>query len=123
MVIINIYYVCRDGDVKPVPSSGRRPRKKTLFLMEISFKSKVRERLIEGVLAYSKLLNYFFVFESRQFQFQKSYSLRFTEDNYKHLTGVTTKFSARVFFDKCLNGTIKIDDFDCEDSKRRKRIG
>ena len=66
--------------------------------MEISFKSKVRERLIEGALAYSKLLNYFFAFESRQFQFQKSYSLRFTEDNYKHLTGITTMFWPQVIF-------------------------
>lgn len=90
--------------------------------MELSFKSKVRERLVEGALNYSKLLNYFFVFESRQFQFQKSYSLRFTEENYKHLTGVTTKLSVRVFFEKCLNGTIKIDDFDCEDTKRRKGL-
>lgn len=48
--------------------------------------------------------------------------MRFTEDNYKRLTGVTTKLSARVFFDKCLNGTIKIDDFDCEDTKRRKGL-
>ena len=32
------------------------------------------------------------------FNFKKSYSLRFTEENYKHLTGVTTKFRPQFIF-------------------------
>ena len=45
---------------------------KNAFLMELSFKSKVRVRLIEGVLNYSKLLNYFLFLNQNNFDFKKA---------------------------------------------------
>ena len=80
------------------------------------FKLRALELLKNGAKEYSKLLGIDFVLVSNKFVNRKKYILRFYEGNFLHLTGVLTALTAKEFFNKCLNGTITNDDFDCDSS-------
>lgn len=88
--------------------------------MQNSFKTRIVDCLIVGAKAYSKLINYVFVFESPNFKYNNSYKIRFTEANFMHLTGVSSDIAPIDFFEKCLNGTISSTDFGFGHSNERK---
>lgn len=90
--------------------------------MTNAFKIKVREQLIESAQDYFKLLSKTIVLESDEFSFQKTYSLRFNKRNFLHLTGVYSLLTAEAFFEKCLDGSISIDDFDANEQKNKSTI-
>lgn len=88
--------------------------------MGTSFKEKTRDRLIQGAKEYSGMTEYLYIFESDKFKLREIYILKFDITNYKHLTGVTSRLSAKDFYNKCLHGELEMEDFDCESSKERK---
>lgn len=83
----------------------------------IPFKQRALQLLIIGAQEYSKLLGVDFILQSSNFVNRDEYILRFYKGNYLHLTGVKTKLKANDFFDKCLNGSIQNNDFDCDSTK------
>lgn len=93
---------------------------KTPFFMEQSFKTKVKNQLIEAANNYSKLLNIEILISSEYFSHGKEYVLRFYKSNFLHLTGVKTELKADNFFNKCFDGTIDENDFDCDSQKEIK---
>lgn len=83
-------------------------------MLQKPFKLRALELLKTGAKEYSKLLGIDFVLTSEKFVNRNRYVLRFYEGNFLHLTGVLTTLTAKEFFDRCLNGTITNDDFDCD---------
>ena len=80
------------------------------------FKQRALELLILGAKEYSKLLGFDFILASSFFKNREKYVLRFYEGNFLHLTGVLTNLTPKDFFLKCFDGSITIDDFDCDSS-------
>lgn len=73
----------------------------------MNFKERVTKELIHGAKLYTEnLLNRQFLLYSSLFQCRKFYIIRAYEDNFLHLTGVTTQLSPREFFEKCSHGII-----------------
>lgn len=96
--------------------------------MEGSFKLKVKRILEECAVDY---LNNFvgrkYVVYSSNFIKNRYYTIDAKKDNYLHLSGVNTDLKPLVFFEKCINGSLKEDDFDIGDKSRkgsiRRKIG
>ena len=109
----------RARDLKPVQYVVAHL--KTPFFMEnVPFKETIRNRLIESAKNYYFLIGKRIVLSSNSFKVRQEYVIRFFETNFLHLTGVATKLSTLDFFNKCLNGSITFDDFDCDSTKQRK---
>ena len=90
--------------------------------MNISFKSTIRNKLIQAATSYSKLINKKILIESASFELAYSYIIRFYETNFLHLTGVKTNLTTFEFYEKCLDGTISEKDFDCDSTPERKGL-
>ena len=80
----------------------------------MTFKESIRDKLIIAANEYYKLVGIDFIVKSKSFAYRSMYLLRFHKDNFLHLTGVYTKLNAGEFFDKCLDGSISIDDYVCD---------
>jgi len=79
----------------------------------ISFKERVRNELIQYASIYkSVFLDYDYLVYSKDFTKQFYYIIMGHETNYLHLTGVNSTLSSRVFYEKCINGTLEESDFD-----------
>lgn len=79
-----------------------------------SFKENVLDSILVGAKSYQALLGIDFKVKSPSFIERQEYLLRFNEDNFLHLTGVLTSLTAKEFFHKAIDGTLSLDDFDCE---------
>ena len=90
--------------------------------MKQSFKSTIRNKLVQAANSYSNLLNKKIVLHSDEFDCSDQYVIRFFKTNFLHLTGVKTILSAGEFFDKCLNGTIIETEFDITSTKEQKGL-
>lgn len=78
-----------------------------------SFKAHVKNTLISCAPLYqSYFVNYEYLICSEAFKNSFYYIIDAHEDNYLHLTGVSTFLSAEDFFHKCLNGTLLESHFD-----------
>ena len=86
----------------------------------MDFKLSTRNKLIIAANEYNKLVGIDFVVQSDKFLYKKEYILRFHKDNFLHLTGVGAHVSANDFYEKCLNGTIEIEDFNCDSTNELK---
>ena len=84
------------------------------------FKEEIKAKLTVAAIEYQKLLNIDFIIKSPDFKLKDEYTLRFHEDNFLHLTGVETKLTAKIYYEKCLGGTLLNEDFDCESSSQIK---
>ena len=82
----------------------------------MTFKESVREKLKIAANEYYKLVGVDFVIVSDSFIYRSEYLLRFHKDNFLHLTGVHAKINANEFFEKCLDGSIGVDDYVCDSS-------
>ena len=82
----------------------------------MTFKESVREKLKIAANEYYKLVGVDFVIVSDSFIYRSEYLLRFHKDNFLHLTGVHAKINANEFFEKCLDGSIGMDDYVCDSS-------
>ena len=79
----------------------------------ISFKRRVCRELIIGVDKYkSTFIDYEYLIYGNGFKAQPYYIIGAYENNYQHLTGVSSKLPADVFFQKCLDSTLQETDFD-----------
>lgn len=80
--------------------------------MSVSFKSRVRNMLIEKASLYEALFvgNDYLIY-STQFSIKQYYVIRARRDNFLHLTGVRTDLSASEFYSRCLTRNLLEDDF------------
>jgi hypothetical protein len=80
-----------------------------------SFKERVRRTVIECAKDYkSYFVDYEYLICSDAFLKNRYYIVDAHEDNYLHLTGVSTSMKQDTFFQRCLNGTLEEDDFSFE---------
>lgn len=87
-----------------------------------SFKENVLALICNGAKTYKTVfLDYEYEVTSEAFSFQKSYIISATKSNFLHLTGVNTNLTAKQFFEKALNKTLSLDDFDfCKKGSPKK---
>ena len=75
--------------------------------------SIVRQIIVECAHIYQRtFVDYDYLVCSSAFVKSPYYIIDAHEDNYEHLTGVTSKCSPREFFDKCMNNTLLETDFE-----------
>lgn len=91
--------------------------------MIISFEERVKNELI----LYAKLYQQNFIdieyfIYTREFVHSKYYIIKAYKDNFLHLTGVGTSLTANDFFDKCISGTLLVDDIDVGDKQQKGTI-
>lgn len=78
-----------------------------------SFKERVAQVAIAQAKVYEQVfLKYEYLLCSEAFSMKDYYIVSAYADNFRHLVGVNTPFSADDFFTKCLNGTLTENDFD-----------
>lgn len=88
--------------------------------MEKTFKERVKETLIDCSKDYKEnFINKKYIIYSKEFKYNKFYTITAKEDNFLHLTGLKTNLTSQEFFDRCINKTIKETDFEIK-SKRQK---
>ncbi|NQP31411.1 hypothetical protein HO924_04165 [Streptococcus suis] len=91
--------------------------------MTASFKQKIREELIVAADLYNKnFLEVDYLIYSKSFQHRTHYFVSAKDDNFLHLTGVKTSESPKVFFAKCLSGTLLEEDFDLGNKSQKGSI-
>ncbi|MCI5542655.1 MAG: PBECR4 domain-containing protein [Candidatus Onthovivens sp.] len=90
--------------------------------MANQFKENVKSQLIVAAQSYFFLLNKNVLLKSEQFKNRKIYRLAFTKSNFLHLSGVLTALEPTAFFEKCLSGQIKCDDFSYNEYKNKNTI-
>lgn len=79
----------------------------------ISFKERVRRVAISYAQLYQEIfVNYEYLVLSKAYTDKDYYIIRCERDNYMHLIGVNSSLSANLFFEKCFNSTLDINDFD-----------
>ena len=108
---------------KTCPLSGGAPKNAIFFFFFMgtkSFKENVLDSILTGAKSYQSLLGFDFVVKSDAFRFRSEYVIRFHADNFLHLTGVGTSLSPKEFFFKAVDGSLSLDDFDCEATPQRK---
>ena len=78
-----------------------------------SFKERVTQVAIAQAKVYEQVfLKYEYLICSEAFSENPYYIISAHADNFRHLVGVNTSFSAEDFFNKCLDGSLEEDDFD-----------
>ncbi|MBO5608209.1 MAG: hypothetical protein J5930_10000 [Treponema sp.] len=78
-----------------------------------SFKENVLTSICNGAQKYKDVfLDYEYEVSSKAFSSKKPFIISATKSNFLHLTGVNTKLTAAQFFDKALNNTLTVNDFD-----------
>ena len=82
----------------------------------MSFKERVLAGIISGALSYSQLIDKEIRVKSPSFKDREEFILRFYPRNFLHLTGVGTVLSSMDFYQKALDGTLSLADFDCDSS-------
>ena len=89
-----------------------------------SFKDNVLSAICKGAQKYKKVfLDYEYEVSSKSFTANKTYIISATKSNFLHLTGVNTSLSATQFFDKALNQTLTVNDFDfCKKGQTEKMV-
>lgn len=77
------------------------------------FKERVTQVAIEQAKIYEQVfLKYEYLLCSAAFSDKPYYIISAHADNFRHLVGVNTAFSADEFFARCLSGTLTENDFD-----------
>lgn len=89
-----------------------------------SFKERVTQVAIAQAKVYEQVfLKYEYLLCSEAFSDKPYYIISAHADNYRHLVGVNTAFSADDFFQKCLSGTLTENDFDfCKRGQSEKEV-
>lgn len=83
------------------------------IIVEKRFKERVCLEIIKAAENYKKVyLDYEYLICSEAFTTKKYYIVDAQKDNFMHLTGVHSRLSPQVFFDKCCQGTLSEEDFD-----------
>lgn len=79
----------------------------------IDFKARVRDTVIKGAKNYQEyFVKYDYLLCSDAFEREKYYIISGETSNFKHLTGIIlVSDTPDEFFAKCLNDTLREDDF------------
>lgn len=86
-----------------------------------------KDRIVDVATTQAQLykavfVDYEYLVCSQAFQVNDYYILAAKGDNYQHLVGVNTpQLSPKAFFSKCLQGTLKADDFDFQKKGRDEK--
>lgn len=71
-------------------------------MVEENFKERVRWEIIKAAEKYKEMyLGYEYLVCSKAFTKRKYYIISAEKDNFQHLTGVHSRVSPQIFFDKC----------------------
>lgn len=82
-------------------------------MAEKGFKERVRLELIKAAKKYEEIyVDYEYLICSEAFEHRNYYIIDAQKDNFQHLTGVHSRISAKIFFDKCRDGSLSEEDFD-----------
>lgn len=82
-------------------------------MAEKGFKERVRLELIKAAKKYEEIyVDYEYLICSEAFEHRNYYIIDAKKDNFQHLTGVHSRISAKIFFDKCRDGSLSEEDFD-----------
>lgn len=77
------------------------------------FKSIVRQAVVDSAQMYKRtFVDYEYLVCSPAFKDKPYYIIDAHEDNFEHLTGVTSTISPQEFYNRCMNNTLSEDDFD-----------
>lgn len=80
---------------------------------QISFKTRTKNAAIQYAQQYySYYVCKEYLILSDAFTDKPYYIIQAEKDNYLHLVGVSTSLSAKVFFEKCFDGSLTEDDFE-----------
>lgn len=80
---------------------------------QVSFKERVCQCAIESAFLFKKnFIDYEYGIFSEAFGKDNYFKIQALDGNYLHLVGVNTSMPADTFFKKCLNATLKENDFD-----------
>ena len=90
--------------------------------MNQSFKSTIKNKLIQAASNYSKLLDKKVIISSDSFDVSNTYIIRFFKTNFVHLTGVSTSLTPNDFYEKCLSGLLEEDDFELNRTPEQKGL-
>ncbi|WP_295237339.1 PBECR4 domain-containing protein [Veillonella sp.] len=93
-----------------------------------SFKENIRGKLVAAAKAYLEcFINVEYLIYSRFFVCKRYYILTAKEDNFLHLTGVTSSLSPKEFFSKCISDELTENDFDIFSKQQkgsvRRKVG
>lgn len=82
-------------------------------IVKKSFKERVIEAVISCATIYEeKFVKYDYLVCSEAFGQKRYQEIRAEKNNYLHLIGVNTSLSANAFYQKCIDGTLGVNDFD-----------
>ena len=88
----------------------------------MDFKERVCNELIICAAIYKSIfIDYDYLIYSSDFTKESYYIISAYEENYAHLTGVHSLISARDFYLRCLNGTLRESDFDFIDMHKDEK--
>lgn len=82
-------------------------------MTEERFKERVCREIIKASAQYQETyLDYEYLICSEAFVNKQYYIVAAEKDNFQHLTGVHSRISPKMFFDKCNKGILTEEDFD-----------
>jgi len=88
----------------------------------MTFKQRVQNEIIKGAAVYKSVFADFdYLIFSENFKNKPYYIISAAEDNYSHLTGVNSLLPAKVFYNKCLDGSLSECDFDFSSKNRSEK--
>ena len=88
----------------------------------MTFKQRVHSEIIKGAAVYKSVFADFdYLIFSENFKNKPYYIIGAAEDNYSHLTGVNSLLPAKVFYGKCLDGSLSESDFDFSSKNRSEK--
>lgn len=91
--------------------------------MIISFEERVKNELILYAKLYQQnFLDIEYFIYTSEFVYSKYYTIKAYKDNFLHLTGVSTSLTANDFFEKCINGTLSVNDFNIGNKQQKGTV-
>ena len=88
----------------------------------MTFKQRVHNEIIKGAASYKEVfVEYDYLVYSDSFVNKPYYIISAAADNYPHLTGVNPLIPARIFFCKCLDGSLHESDFNFYSKNRSEK--
>jgi hypothetical protein len=88
----------------------------------VTFKERVHEAIMKGAVDYkSVFIDFEYLIYCNSLKNKPYYIISADEDNYPHLTGVSTLLTAQEFYNACINGTLQETDFDFASKNRSEK--
>ncbi len=92
------------------------------MVTDISFKERVRRIANEGAIKYKEVfMNYEYLICSEAFADKGYYIIKGEAGNYKHLLGINSILSPIDFFNRCLAGQLRLEDFNFQKNNQSEK--